>query len=179
MCDKFIASIILFAASKKKMEKKILTILSLIIVALIGIYSCANEEGDNKKLHQEPTSIIGTWKLISGTTIKGKDTIVTDYTQNQEMIKIINETHFSFLRHDLKNGRDSNAIYVAGGGKYTLKGNKYIEHLDYFNIREWEGNSFELEYKIDNDTLITKGMEKIEGLNVDYLNIEKYYRVSK
>ncbi|MGK0366482.1 MAG: putative ferredoxin-like protein [Saprospiraceae bacterium] len=99
------------------MKIKELTTFNLIIAGMICINSCVTKEDSNKSLQNESTSIVGTWKLLSGTTIKGKDTIVTDYTQRQEMIKIINETHFAFLRHDLKNGRDSNAIFVAGGGK--------------------------------------------------------------
>ncbi len=35
----------------------------------------------------EKSSLQGTWKLLSGTTIQGKDTVHTDYTQGQEMIK--------------------------------------------------------------------------------------------
>lgn len=123
--------------------------------------------------------IVGTWKLLSGMTIEGKDTIFTDYTQDQEFIKIINESHFAFLRHDLKMGKDSNAIFVAGGGKYALKGNKYTEHLKYCNFREWENNTFEFDLLIDGDTLVTRGIEKVENLNVNRLNIEKYIRVEE
>jgi hypothetical protein len=147
----------------------------ILVIAGTCINSCAKEEANSTGA----TSIVGTWKLVSGTTIKGRDTVVTDYTQKQEMIKIINETHFAFLRHDLEEGKDSSALFVAGGGKYTLKGNKYIEHLEYFNTREWEGSSFELEYEITGDTLTTKGVEKVEALNIDYFNIEKYHRIEK
>ena len=100
----------------------------------------------------EQTPIIGTWQLISGTTIKGSDTTVTDYTKGQEMIKIITPTHFSFLRHDLNHGKDSTADYSAGGGRVKIEGKKYKEYLDYFNVREWEGGEFEFDYEI---TLLT------------------------
>ena len=122
-------------------------------------------------------SLIGTWELISGMTIEDQDTIIIDYTKGQKMIKIINKTHFAFLRHDLNNGKDSSAIFVSGGGTYSLEGNKYIEHLEFCNYREWENNSFELEIRIDGDTLITNGIEKIEELNVNHVNIEKFIRI--
>ncbi|WP_268223151.1 hypothetical protein [Sinomicrobium oceani] len=125
----------------------------------------------------EKSSLQGTWKLLSGTTIQGKDTVHTDYTQGQEMIKIINDTHFAFLRHDLGHGKDSSAVFVAGGGSYTVKGNQYTEHLEYFNVREWEGNDFTLQYEIRDDTLITRGIEAVEALGVNHINIEKYVRV--
>ncbi len=153
-------------------------IISLFIVVVgLCIISCSKNKDTNTQKQYQSNPMIGTWKLISGTTIKGKDTIITNYTKEQEMIKIINKTHFAFLRHDLKKGSDSTAIFVAGGGKYTLKGNTYTEHLDYCNFRAWEGNSFELKFEIEGDTLITKGIEKIENLEVNHLNIEKFYRV--
>lgn len=126
---------------------------------------------------QTPSPIIGTWKLLSGTTIAKTDTVVTDYTKDQSMIKIINGTHFAFLRHDLHAPKDSSAHFDAGGGSYTLNGDQYTEHLDYYNDRNWEGKSFNFTVTFQNDTLIQKGIEKVEGAGVDRLIIEKYIRV--
>ena len=120
--------------------------------------------------------IVGTWKLLQGTTIKGKDTTRTDYTKGQEMIKIISPTHFAFLRHDLQHGKDSTADYSAGGGRVTIGEKSYTEYLDYFNVREWEGGKFDFEYEIKGDTLVITGIEKVEKLGVNHLNIETYIR---
>src|SRR5215218_10750968 len=86
-----------------------------------------------------PKPIMGTWQLLSGTLIEKGDTTVTDYTKNISFIKIINDTHFAFLQHDLNKGKDS-AVFVAGGGQYSLKDSLYTEHLQYCSAREWEGN---------------------------------------
>lgn len=148
----------------------------LLVLGIILFYCCSPaERPEPAQTTSHP--IVGTWRLISGTTIQGTDTVVTDYTVNQEMIKIINDTHFAFLRHDLNNGQDSSAIFVAGGGSYSVEGNIYTEKLEYCNFREWENNSFALEFTIENDTLITKGVEKIEAIGVDHINIEKLVRV--
>ena len=55
--------------------------------------------------------MIGTWELVSGTTIQGKDTTFTDYTKNRKFLKIINSTHFAFVGNDLTKGKDSLAFY--------------------------------------------------------------------
>ena len=122
-------------------------------------------------------SITGTWKLISGATIRGTDTTVVDYTVNQSFIKIINDTHFSFFRHDLSKGQDSTAVFAAGAGTYTLMGNAYTEQLEYFTLREWEGNQFEFTVSVEQDTLVQTGVEKIAELGVDQTITEKYIRV--
>lgn len=149
----------------------------LLFCLAVGLlcFGCSQKETAVKK---EKSLLIGTWKMYQGMTVEGQDSLVTDYTKDQEFIKIINKTHFSFLRHDLNKGVDStNAVFVAGGGRYTVKENTYTESLDYCNYRAWEGHKFEMQFEIKGDTLITRGIEKVEELNVDRVNIEKYLRV--
>jgi hypothetical protein len=147
-----------------------------VAILLPFLISCngMHNEGQSKKLQVE-----GTWKLISGTIINNKDTTVTDYSKNISFIKIINGTHFAFLEHDLNKGRDSSAIFVAGGGEYSLRDSLYTEHLEYCNDRQWEGNDFRFVVVIKNDTLIQRGIELVENIGVNQLNIEKYVRVKK
>jgi hypothetical protein len=132
------------------------------------------QNNDNK---ETIAPIQGTWKLLTGTLIDKGDTTVTDYTKDKEFIKIINATHFAFLSHDLNKGKDSSAMFSAGGGKYSLKDSVYTEHLEYCNDRQWEGNDFQFTVTINNDTLIQQGVEKIDSIGVNRLNIEKYVRI--
>lgn len=147
----------------------------MIIAAIL--FSCSSPTIS----YQETKKMIpleGTWKLLSGTTVEKGVSTVTDYTKEKEFIKIINDTHFAFLSHDLNKGKDSaKALFSAGGGSYSLKDSLYTEHLDYCNDRQWEGNSFDFTVAIDGDTLIQKGIEKIENIGVNRINIEKYIRV--
>ncbi len=124
-------------------------------------------------------SIEGTWKLITGTLIEKGDTIVTNYTKDVSFIKIINQNHFAFLQHDLKKGKDSAAVFAAGGGSYSLYDSLYTEHLEYCNDRVWEGNDFPFTIQIKNDTLIQSGVEKVESAGINRVNIEKYIRLKK
>ncbi len=143
----------------------------------VFMISCETQTGYVNKSFS-PIPIEGTWALISGTTIVKNDTSVIDYTKSLQMIKIINATHFSFLKHEMNKGKDS-AMYGSGGGWYTLQDSLYTEHLDYCSDRAWEGQSFAFTVSIQNDTLIQAGKEKLENLGIDRIIIEKYVRIKK
>jgi hypothetical protein len=147
-----------------------------IVIFLAVLISCTgNKEGKNSNPGRIPLE--GTWQLLTGTLIEKGDTAVTDYTKNMSFIKIINNDHFAFLQHDLNKGLDSGAVFVAGGGRYSLSDSTYTEHLEYCSARNWEGNDFVFTIAIKTDTLVIRGVEKVEGAGVNRLNIERYIRL--
>jgi hypothetical protein len=146
--------------------------LSLFMLSFGLLISCTTSTAPSV-----PVPLPGTWQLISGTTITNGDSTVTAYTKGSSMIKIINDSHFSFLKHDLNSPKDSSNHFDAGGGRYSINGNMYTEHLDYYSDRNWEGKTFTFTVTISNDTLIQKGIEKVESASVDREIIEVYVRV--
>ena len=151
-------------------------IISAFVLVAITVVACVGKKEENRS-KPFPIPLAGTWKLITGTVIEKGDTVVTDYTKNISFIKIINETHFAFLQHDINKGKGPDAIFVSGGGKYSLNDSLYTEHLAYCSARDWEGNDFIFTVNIKNDTLIQSGIEKVESAGISRLNIEKYIRV--
>jgi hypothetical protein len=135
---------------------------------------------DNKAPQAPDSSAIhlnGTWQLVSGTTITKGVSTFTDYTKDTRMIKVINDSHFAFLKHDLHPAKDSSNHFDAGGGSYTLAGDQYTEHLDYYSDKNWEAKTFNFTVAIQNDTLVQRGMEKVENEGIEREIIEKYIRV--
>ena len=149
---------------------KITTVFTLIAITLLSCNTSTNDERQNSDL----LPIAGTWKLITATVIEKGDTVVTDYTTNRSFVKIINDTHFAFLQHDLNKGKDSTAIFASGAGRYSLTDSLYTEHLEYCSDRAWEGNDFVFTVALKNDTLTQSGVEKVEAAGVNRINIEKY-----
>ncbi|AQG78303.1 hypothetical protein [Spirosoma montaniterrae] len=152
-------------------------IIRLLLLSTV-LLSCGDKTQTNEQT-QAVIPIVGTWRLLSGTTIEKGDTTVTDYTKDLSFIKIINDTHFAFLKHDLTKGKGPSAAYNSGGGSYTLTDSLYTEHLDYCTEREWEGNTFQFTLTLKNDTLIQQGVEKVADAGIDRLNIERYVRLKK
>jgi hypothetical protein len=150
------------------------TLLLLLFSATL-LFSCQQRE----KKATTSLPLTGTWQLISGTTITAGVPTVTDYTKNQQMIKIINNSHFSFLKHDINIPKDSANNFDAGGGSYTLAGDQYTEHLDFYKDRNWEGKTFSFTVSINNDTLVQRGIEKVEKAGIEREIIEKYIRLKE
>ena len=124
--------------------------------------------------------IVGTWELVSATSTE-KDSTTSTFDPTHKMIKILNDTHFAFLNHALESSKDSTSStrFNAGGSTYTLVDSTYTENLDYFSDKAWENHKFEFKISIKDDTLIQKGIEKVEKLGIDHIIIEKYKRVTK
>lgn len=154
----------------KNMKKTI--IFALIVSHLL---SCSTKEPQQ----DSALPIKGTWQLITGTIIEKSDTVITDYTKNQSFIKIINDTHFAFLKHDLTKGKGESKAFDAGGGTYTLKDSLYTERLEYYKQKEWEGGAFSFVITLKNDTLTQTGIEKVESAGVNRINTEVYVRMKK
>jgi hypothetical protein len=149
-----------------------LKLFSLAIAATF-LFSCDTKT----KTDDQSIDIKGTWQLITGTTITKGVSVVTDYTKNQKFLKIRNNTHFAFFTHNINTPKDSTNHFDAGGGAYTLTGNKYTEHLDFYSDKNWEGKSFDFTITFKNDTLIQTGLEKVEKENIDRTIIERYVKV--
>jgi hypothetical protein len=153
---------------------RIVTVVAL--TAVLGSFqSCTS--GMEKPSKASKMSITGTWQLVDRTVIEKGDTITTASNKNESFIKVINDSHFAFLQHDLKKGKDSAAVFVAGGGKYSLKDSLYSEHLEYCSARNWEDNDFAFTVTLKNDTLTQSGVEKVASAGVDRVNIERYVRL--
>lgn len=145
--------------------------ISMLFIALL--FACQPKDTDPKS---DLNSILGTWELVAVINKEGGETLAT-FVKGRRMIKIITPTYFSFVNHDLNQGKDSSAFFTAGAGTYTLSGNRYIEELEYCTARDWEGHTFDFEIEIKGDTLIQQGIEKSEELGVDRYIIETYLRV--
>lgn len=148
----------------------------LLLPALFQFMSCTENTGKNKTETAE-ISLSGSWKLISAKTITGKDTVSSYPVDGQEMIKIFNGRDFAFFKHDLKRGKGPGAVFESGAGTYQLAGEDYQEHLAYCSYRDWENRDFKFKLTLKNDTLIQKGIEKIDSLNVNHEIVETYTKI--
>ncbi len=146
---------------------KKITILS-ILTLMFG--SCDAEKTNSSS--KDVSELIGTWKMIYG-EIRENDSLEIKDLTTADFVKIINKNHFAFFNQDHS---DINGFY-AGGGTYTLKGNTYIETLNYTSVEVIRGHSFPFTIEIKGDTLIQFGLEEVKEANIKRNIIEKYIRI--
>jgi hypothetical protein len=151
---------------------------SLLLSALLiaALSSCKQGETSNEAASKQ--TLNGSWRLASSKSITGKDTVDTSPAKDIETIKLYNDDHFSFFTHDLKKGKIDTPVFSAGAGTYTLSGNNYAEHLEYCNARGWENQDFKFTIELKKDTLMQRGVEKIDSLHIDHIIVETYVRMA-
>ncbi len=149
---------------------------ALLITLTLFVMSCQTENKPKKQIiekeAQESSQIEGTWKMIYA-EIRENDSVQVKDLSSTDFVKILNKSHFAFFNQE----RETNENFTAGAGTYTFDGSTYVENLDFINYMDYRGHSFSFEVRIQGDTLIQQGHEKIEASGVDRYILEKYVRV--
>src|SRR5215831_17546518 len=138
--------------------KKFFPLISCVLLLSCQHDSKAPSQQDSTARTQQASKapIEGSWRLVSASSITKGVSTETDYTGNTRMIKMLNGTHFAFIKHDINLPKDSANHFDAGGGSYTLNGDQYTEHLDFYKDRNWEGQTFHFTVSFHGDTLIQR-----------------------
>lgn len=147
-------------------------IVYLLLTSII-LFSCKESKTETDKIiSNKKNPIEGSWKLVYA-DITENDSVQVKDLNNNDFIKIINETHFAFFNQD----RGTNENYVAGAGTYSFNGEDYIETLNFIPAVAYRNHVFPFKVEIKGDTLIQHGHEKIEEADLDRYILEKYIRI--
>ncbi|UCF04284.1 MAG: hypothetical protein JSV33_10055 [bacterium] len=98
--------------------------------------------------------LMGTWKLMYPEPRAGQKDIRED---GSSPVKILADTHFAF------GSMTASGMVFAGGGRYILKGDKYIEMVDYHAIPKLVGKTLEFTCHIDGNKWYHSGRFVVDG----------------
>jgi hypothetical protein len=141
--------------------------LSLFLI-FVFLLSCTVSAQEKKN------PIEGTWEMVSGKWSWPDTTDLFPDTDNHRFIKMISRTHFVWIMQDTSR-KD---IYGFGGGKYTLDGDKYTEHIEMLKSPDMIGKSVTFKMKVKGDTLIQSGTVSNKKLGLGDSDVE-FYEVYK
>jgi hypothetical protein len=139
------------------------TIVGLVAIAALAIAVGVRAQQEPK---QSSASHLGTWQLTSfkyGTNQPG----FTDFPQSQCRIKLITETHFTWVQFDAT----SKNVSGTAGGAYSLNGNTYTESIDFgLGMDTYLGQKHAFTIRVEGDKFF------LSGLLADGLKIEEVWQ---
>jgi hypothetical protein len=155
-------------------EMKILHVVFASLLLFL-LSSCATEE---------KSPLEGVWELASGQYTTPDTTIritPADWTQ----IKVITKSHHVWIGQApnrekfTEGGTDSELLaaartFGAGGGTYTIEGDKYIEHIKFFLNPNYVNASIPFTYKMEGDQWIQSGTFPAKSLGLEEYDTELY-----
>lgn len=103
----------------------------------------------------------GNWEIVSArfTAADGKVTEMAAPSQLRSL-KVLGRTHFSMLTT-----RGDGTFVRAHAGRYTVRGNQYLEHIDLSSADVARGATYEFEWRVEGDTWYHTGTH--EGIHFE------------
>lgn len=95
----------------------------------------------------------GTWELISGEYINHEGKLVNYEKLNLHSLKVISETHFSFVT------MSGDKFWSSGSGTYTYNSVEYIETPLYTSYNFPKGKQYVFKYKLEGETWFSSRWE--------------------
>ncbi|MDB6056947.1 MAG: hypothetical protein JWO95_791 [Verrucomicrobiales bacterium] len=119
------------------------------LFALIGMVAMTSgQPSGNSPSRQD---LVGTWLLV------GENGSVSNPPGALKRLKFITPTHWTITQSDEKTG----VVVFHHGGTYTLKGNRYVETVEFANQNTASGIGRKAKYtiKLEGDLLKNDGIE--------------------
>lgn len=88
--------------------------------------------------------LLGSWEFVEG-KYAVDDGFVHAKAPQLTSVKLITPTHFNYITQ--KDGK----FHYAGGGKYELKNQQFVETFSYGNIPSLLGKTMAFDYKVEGD----------------------------
>ena len=138
------------------MKRVVFGIAAIIVLAVAVALSAQQETKQSSRDHW------GTWQLVSykyGTNQPG----FNEPAQNQRRIKLITETHFTWVEFD----STTKEIKASAGGAYTLNGNTYTESMDFgLNMGTYIGQKHAFSIRVEGEKFFLSG-SLADGLKIE------------
>jgi hypothetical protein len=96
-------------------------------------------------VNAKENSFSGTWNLISGEYIDNKGTLISYAELNLRSLKVITNTHFSFVT------MSGDKFWSSGAGTFKYTNSEYIELPLYTSFNSPKGKEYVFKYKFDGD----------------------------
>lgn len=128
-------------------------------IAFAGILAGCTQSSNEVSDSPEPVSLEGSWKIVAQIDHDSGQTDWEDFGSGLIYQKHLTPTHFTWFSYN----PEDDVLEGAGGGSYTLEGNTYTEHIEFFHPADagYVGQSIVFTAEVDGDTWIHRGMGEL------------------
>ncbi len=119
--------------------------IAILVVALTGPFPVCADDSTNGESPGSPLQ--GAWRLVAGKY--GDATEFQKASPKETMIKLVTDTHFTWVRFD----SETKEVSHAAGGKCTVSGDKYTEYIEYGvgAVMQLKGEKQTFTWKLEGD----------------------------
>jgi hypothetical protein len=137
------------------MKRTIIGVITVIALAVVGLRA-------QQQPKQSSGSHLGTWQLTSFKYGTNQPTF-TEFPEAQRRIKLITETHFTWVQFDTATKKVSG----TAGGTYSLSGNTYTESIDFgLGMDSYLGEKHAFTIRVEGDKFFLSGA-LADGLKIE------------
>jgi hypothetical protein len=133
-------------------------------LVFVFLFSCTTNVQEKKN------PIEGTWELVSGKMTWADSSISYPYSEYHRMIKIISKKHFVFINQDTTLEEYSD----FGGGTYSLEGDIYTEHIEFFSSSDFIGKSFSFKSEVKGNQWTMSGSFPLKKMGLGEYDVDLY-----
>jgi|GEM_PF-898847 hypothetical protein len=129
-----------------------LVIGSVIALLAVGLtVGLSDEKEAPKEAPKNP--LLGTWELVK---VKSDDGEFKDFPKEHRRVKLITDTHWSWVQYSTDGPKE---VQGGAGGPYTLKGDNYVETIEFATkgMADFLDKSLAFKIRIDGDKCVVTG----------------------
>lgn len=128
-------------------------------VLMLAVLSCQTT-AMNSQSDAQSHPLLGSWEMVSGRWTFPDGTVRTADTTQLRSLKVVGPARFVFIT-----SRTDGEFVRAAGGRYTISGNTYSEHLDQASDADMRNETYTFTWRVDGDTWFHNGEH--EGLRLE------------
>jgi hypothetical protein len=114
----------------------------LVVVSAFAVLSCQTA-APNRSSHP----LEGNWEMVSSRLTRADGTSTSAASPDVRSLKVIGPSRFVFIT-----SRADGTFLRAAGGRYTIEGNRYTEHIDQTSGTPPLNQSYTFEWRVEGDT---------------------------
>ena len=117
--------------------------LGVLMIVVLSCQTTAVDSPSAAKAHP----LLGSWEMTSGRWTFPDGSVRTADSTQLRSLKVVGPARFVFIT-----SRPDGEFVRSAGGRYTISGNTYSEHVDHSSSADMRNETYTFTWRVDGDT---------------------------